>query len=673
MTAQDTIASKQLDELVVTGERCWIVGNTINYIPTKDEKKLSDSPASLVQSMHLPMLRIKNESIENNGDNVAVFINGQRATETDLATFWPSDVKKIQYIENPNDPLFEGERFVVNFVTARYVVGGVSKIKLYERIPTSGIYKLASKVAYKKMEFGILASYINKRDHRTRNAIESEYRDIYYNGNFYDIIKRNQEEIIVEKSNYVQSSFNAKYYSSKFIANHTVSIIYDHNPFSKNDGSDNWTDNLFDSSYSWNSEKSRRLSPQISGNYIYVFNPKWYLTCNWTYAYSSNSSRIWNKICDTDIIFNYYKENVNSCNLSVNPTFICSPKISLQMKISTSLNWFNSYYQGSAQTRNDISTHNLNSTIKIYWIPSNKIYVTMEPGVIGNFKHIGEASNNSLIPTLNASFSYTPNSKLNMGINAMHYSMTASASESNPVLVRASELLWVKGNPHLKNKRFWDVAISVVHMPKKWVSISYWLGYFHSVNDVIATYVAGESKVGGIIKQMTNAKPMTTLNGNVSLQFSLFNERLSIGVSPNWSYYHCKTGFFKSFNWVSFSADIDYTIKNIRIAAEYEGPHKDIDCNGMQKSWRQDCMNASITYGTGNILLQGRILNIFNRRSRDEREFVSPCFLTKSSSLKIGREFSLSFTYTFGYGKKIDRQIDIDNPITTESSIIKIR
>lgn len=672
--AQDSVAAKQLDEIVVTGERGWIDGNTINYIPTRKEKRLADSPASLIKAMHLPMLSVRDGNIVNGaGNTVAVFINGQRANDIDISTFWPKDVKKVQYVENSNDPLFEGVPYVVNFITSRYLVGGVSKINLFQRIPTKGIYTLSSKTTYKKMTFGMKAYYLYSRDNRTIKETDYEYRDIYYDDNFHNLIERHQEEKSTERANYAECAFNAKYTGSKFIATHTVSMTYDHNPYSTNSGSDRWTDNIFDSSYSWNAEKSKSVSPRVSGNYVYVFSPKWYITGLWQYAYSGNRSRSWNQTCDTDIVYNQYRENVNSCNFSLVPTFLCNSKFSFQLLLTSSLNWFDSRYMGSADTDNNMATQDLISSLKIYWIPSKKFYLMVEPGLTGAFKQIGDVRNNSVIPTLKVWASYNPGRRFNIGASVSHYTHAASASESNPVLVKASELMWSMGNPYLKNGRYWDMTVSANHILSNAFSMAYALVYHHSNNDIISTYTPADQTTGGLVRQMTNAGPAYQLYGKVSFRLSLLDNNLSLGASPKWQYDHFSSGQFRAFNWVSASADVDYTIGDFQISAEYDGPRKDIDSAGREKNWYQDCWNASVVYGSDNIRLEARVYDIFNKRARSKTEFVSPNYLTRLNLMEIGREVSISLTYTFGYGKKIDRDIDIDSGAATESSILKLR
>jgi len=670
--ADDSIAVRQLEDLVVTGDRCWIEDNVVNYIPTKKEKRLSNSPASMIKSMHLPILRERDGSIVNAyGEGVEIFINGERATEIDIAAFWPKDVKRVQYVENSRDPRFEGARYAVNFITTRYKLGGVSKIDLFQKIPTNGFYTLSSKLAYKKMSYGVLASYSYYRDNRSETTAETEYDDIYYSGDFHDRILRTEQERRTERENNLSLAFNAKYTGSKFYATHTFSLALNRKPYNGSTGSNSWSDNLFDSSSSFDTNKSKTVSPQVSGKYIYVFSDKWYLTGQWSYAHSNNKAHSWSQIGDTDIVYNESVENVDAGGFSLVPTFLCSKKVSLQLKLSSTLNWFHTRYGGSVQTNTDMSTQDMSVSAKIYWMASEKMYMSLEPGVIGAFKQIGDIDRNSLIPFIYASLSYNPSRKFQIGGRLNFYTQAPSASESNPVLVKASELMWVLGNPHLRNMESWEAYISSTHIPSGLLSINYGFGYNRTTNDVINTYIPADRGTGGLIRQKTNAKPSDNLRASISAQLSLLDNSLSIGISPGWYYTHFREGTFRNLNCVTVSADADYTLKNCRFSIRYDGPFKGIDCNGMEKSWSQDSWNASIVYGLDSFYVEGRIENIFNRRHRSWSEFSSPNYSVRNDNLEIGRRVSINLTYTFGYGKRINRDFDIDGPSSVETSVVK--
>ncbi len=186
----DTISPRQLKEVSVLGERGWIENGIINYIPSKSEKKLSNSPATLIKSMHLPFIKEKDGLIISaSGEIIPVFINGEKAENIDLATFWPKEVKRVQYIENPSDPRYEGAKYAVNFIMPVYKVGGVTRVNLFQKMPNNGYYTAASKLVHKKMTYGFLLSGNYYRDHRSDMTGETQYRDIFYEQKKYDLIQ----------------------------------------------------------------------------------------------------------------------------------------------------------------------------------------------------------------------------------------------------------------------------------------------------------------------------------------------------------------------------------------------------------------------------------------------------------------------------------------------------
>lgn len=89
----------------------------------------------------------------------------------------------------------------------------------------------------------------------------------------------------------------------------------------------------------------------------------------------------------------------------------------------------------------------------------------------------------------------------------------------------------------------------------------------------------------------------------------------------------------------------------------------------MEKSWQQDSWNFTFTYGNGNWYVELEAENIFNNKRKSWTQYISPDYSTMLNSLETGRSLAVKVTYTFGYGKKTDRTIDISGPDSTSSTI----
>ena len=105
--ADDSIKVRQLDEVVVKSSRAWIENDKAIFIPTRHEKNLANSIETLIKNMHLPVIRsVKGVLTGRNGESITYFINGVKADDIDASTFWPKEVRRVEYIENPTEPTY---------------------------------------------------------------------------------------------------------------------------------------------------------------------------------------------------------------------------------------------------------------------------------------------------------------------------------------------------------------------------------------------------------------------------------------------------------------------------------------------------------------------------------------------------------------------------------------
>lgn len=74
LSAQDSIPSTNLEELIVEGDRQWIEADKIVKIPTVSEKKKSNSPQTLIKAMHMPYLQVKDNLVSDLSGNPVTFL-----------------------------------------------------------------------------------------------------------------------------------------------------------------------------------------------------------------------------------------------------------------------------------------------------------------------------------------------------------------------------------------------------------------------------------------------------------------------------------------------------------------------------------------------------------------------------------------------------------------------
>lgn len=653
--AQDSLKTQSLDEVIVKLKRGWIENGVINVIPNKKEKQLANSPSSLIKMMHLPFVKEKDGKIVTaSGEVVQIFVNGEKADKIDVATFWPKDVKRVQYIENPQEPKYEGNRVVIDFIMPKYEYGGVTKADVFQKMPNYGSQTIASKLVHGKMSYGVIFTNRYYRDHRTTMTGETKYSDIFYDGEEYDEIVRTEQKHSYERTNRMELGLNAKYTTDKKTISHTFSLVKDKNPGSGSSSENNWTDNLFESSSSSNYATSKTLSPEIMGKYYFRLADKWHLTTSWTYSYANNKASSWEQIGNTSPIYNDNDEDVHSGKISIVPTFVMSDKWSFQLKFDATADWFSTLYGGSVNERQRQSRQEFTTLLRIGWTPSKALSLILAPGFGGSLWQIDDVHEHTISPIVNTYINWNPNKKLSFSGRIKLDMWAPSASESNPIMVKNTELLWTKGNPDLKTMTSWNLNLASTYMPNAWLSFCWDTWFYKNYNERINIYTVADAQKGGVVKEIINAKPSDMIMSNFSISGSFFDNNLSVSLEPNWFFYKQRGEYGKTYDCFRLTGSADYTLGDVNFSLEYEGPLRDISSSGMASSWQHDAWKGQITYGHKNLHLLFMVEDIFNNKARSWEKYVSPNFSTNYNTFETGRRFSIGLTYTFSYGKKVD-------------------
>lgn len=669
--ADDSIPARELNEITVVGDRGWFEDGILNIIPSKSEKKLSNSPSTLVDAMNIPFLKSKDGSIVNMaGEEVKIFINGQEAKEVDIDTFWPKEVKKVQYLENPSDPTYKGAKAAVNFVMTTYVAGGVTKIDLYHKTPVNGADRASSKLVYKKMTYGLLLSGDYYRNHAGATTGETTYRDIYYNGIGYETITRKEDSQSSVADEGISCTFNANYTSDKTILTHTASFRWNKSPGNDTEGSDLWAPDIFKSSSSKTGSSSRSISPQISGDYYFMLNDKWNISTDWYYSYTRNHAGSFNMLGMTDPVVNNNVEDVNSFHLSFYPSFRMSGKWSFMFKLDADLDWFSTDYSGSAVTRQSQSRQSGESSLKASWYPIKSLSIGIEPGIRASYWQIGEIRQSNINPTANININWNPTSRSMIYSSIRFYSYPVEAGESNPVLLKCSELLWTLGNPYLKNPTSVETRLYASWLPKNFLSLGLSVMNARFNNEISYRYAPASAEMGGLVMETFNGDPGNHFKASLDLGAYLLSNRLSVQMTPSWNHVYSDNSQHSELNYFSIWGRAYYTSGNFRFGIWYEGSSKSLGQSGMQRSWKQDSWNAEIVYGTGNLYLSMRLEDMFHDKHRRWTRYDSPNFVSFSNRMESGRMLSLDIAYTFGYGKKVDSSINISGPRTSKTSVM---
>lgn len=127
----DSVPSTELQEVVVEGVTRRIVKFGTEYTPDKKVKKAATDATRLLQLMQLPQLKVSPVSGDIktlSGKGVSMFIDFVPATKEELEGMRTDDVLRIEILDFPDDPRFNGADHVINFIMRRYEWGGYTEL-----------------------------------------------------------------------------------------------------------------------------------------------------------------------------------------------------------------------------------------------------------------------------------------------------------------------------------------------------------------------------------------------------------------------------------------------------------------------------------------------------------------------------------------------------------------
>ena len=114
----------------------------------------------------------------SSGQNVAVYINYIPASAEEIEGIRTVDVRRVEYLDFPTDPRFQGNEHVVNFIMQKYEYGGYTKATVSENFLAGKLSSRASvysKFAYKRMTYDLYAGASNHDIKHSGTSIIGDY------------------------------------------------------------------------------------------------------------------------------------------------------------------------------------------------------------------------------------------------------------------------------------------------------------------------------------------------------------------------------------------------------------------------------------------------------------------------------------------------------------------
>ena len=674
------VQSVILNQIKVENRTQRVIGSGVEYIPSIRAKKSATDAASLLLMMNIPLLDITpgNMSVKTyTGKDVGMFIDFKEATDEDLQGLRPEDVLRVEVLQYPEDPRFGGQANVINFVMRKYEWGGYTKLTV--KGTTLNIDRgdgiLYSKFVNKKWTFDANATgSIAHNDNYNSYNVET-FRDITIGDLHLDAVTRTSQSgaNYLQQSNSQSATFRAAYETKDIEIIHSVSYNRTATPLERDLSSVNYSQDIFSASQALSKESGQTITPRLRGYYYFAMPKNNTLIASWSFAYGSTRRNSTYQLGCIAPIINNNKET------SYAPTMIIqySKKFSHNNTFRTSLMTFNTIYHTNYEGSYNGLQKLLSSENMLFleymqnWKSGLSLYSRVGASyVIGRLNGVNTLE--QLNPRLGLQLNYKIDERHSASAEGWWGNNYPTPASSNSAIVQRNELLWLQGNPGLRNTTFITALASYTYIPTNNLSLSATAEYHGFLNKTAHDYFSLPG-YDGLIRNEINSGDFHRYSGYLSSTVKLFDNSLSLKASGMVERMVASGIDAQSMNLIAANMQANYYFKGLSFILYYETPKKNLAPFDYGFRYHYKSTYGIMTsYATGDFKVGVQFRNWFNSNRYyadfDSKRYSSHGWVWSSS---LARSIQLTLSYTFPYGKKVKRNNEISESESTGSAILK--
>ncbi|WP_289759477.1 TonB-dependent receptor plug domain-containing protein [Muribaculum intestinale] len=674
----DSIRAQQLDEVVIEAANQRINAEVSTYIPMSRQKNAAQNAVSLLSQMSIPQISVDpvSQTIQTvHGQNVSVFIDFIPATSEDLKGMRTQDVKKVEYYTHPADARFKGAKYVINFVMQKYEWGGYTKLNANKWLGvnrTEG--SVYSKIAYKKMTFDLFADeiYLTNR-HTGQNSVENfKFADLYGMGP-KDVSRVSEMRLGRYRNNSNDIGFRALYDTENIQISNRIAYSLTNVPRNDVGNTLTYSDALFPSTESFTKASSKDWALKYSGEYFFMLSKQTGLNVDAGYTYGHNDLNSDYTAHDDLSIINNAKEDIHELSVYLHLNWNPGKANRFVTNFGVQHDWNIINYYGNSPSKQKYD-------VGIYFLGQNYQHIFNEKWNVGTglawiweTNRISGVNADNNFPQTNINATWSPNDKHQLYLTANYGSMFPGSSQKSPNMLQQDELMWYRGTPELNDYKYTNALLSYTWLPdNRWqLSADAYLGM---IKDRCVTLYSPTGPDGTMLRQYFNGGNYFSEYIGVSATGKFFGGKLVGKLRPQFWIRKTTGEYAWHDNQLTCTAQLNYYLDSFYIFGWYMTPGKYQETHSGVISKSPSKYQIEIGWGKNGWNISASAYNFAHTSWEDLRETLTSeyySFDRTTFGTQHHARYTISVSYTIGYGKKVQRKNEISGSGTADSAILK--
>lgn len=657
--APDSIKTQNLDEVVVEAQLQRTGAQKSTYIPTAKQKNASQSGADLIDQMGIPQLKVTlGNSIEtNSGKTVAVFIDFIPASENDLKAMRMSDVKKVEYYEYPSDPRLQGNPFVVNYVMAKYEYGGYVKGFNHTNLLHFSEQLLGNvRLQYKKMTYDVMGYGWGHNSSHYGSELTETYRLPQPDSQIKVFNRYSNTTKSKERRQQYFAAFKATYNSDRIQASTQINGSINRKPHSDRSGEVWYNPNDFPASdYSSTlSNFSKFIS--YNGYYFIALTKMNSITFTPSYIYShtdQNTSYIENGYAP---ILNGASDNTNQLKGDIKFNHDFGKFGNILGFVRGSYEYNRTQYTGTANSLDKAKSSRFGIGAN-YNLTIGSFYGTTGFGWDWDRLQFGDMVDKPSSPWFDLSLQYGFREKHSVSTTFHYSTWQPSPSFKSDNIIQSSPLMRYTGNPNLLPSKSYDIGFRYTWLPNNNYSFSAFAWAWIVGDRYAYDYEASSTGILRTIKQPMGSYAQGKYGITGTLRFLdrklMFTGQIGQVLNHNGKPYNV------NHSYIDWYARVRYYLGNWNCTATYVSDNGSAD-GCMNGIWNYGKSDWYITIGWSNSdwNVRADFIDFSRWNWRSAKQVMRSKYYDTTEIMLNGQSHALiqlSATYTFGFGKKVNR------------------